>query len=99
MKFTPAGVGFYPRDISRREIDTWTKKHLSQADQIWDPYTVVVRRNQDLAGIPYSKADAKDLKAAAKARSCARASRIFAIPLVATSLGGATFRSAARPSF
>jgi len=70
----PDGVSLYPVDASRREIDTWTQANLSKAEVIWSPYTVVVRKDDDFAAIPYSVAYASELKGAAKAlRAAAKA--------------------------
>lgn len=63
----PPGLAFYPTDASRREVDAFARDHFEVAGRIWDPYTVVVRRDGRLDGVPYSEAYAEHLKAAAEA--------------------------------
>ena len=59
------GAAFYPRDVSKRELDAWIRKHPAAASSLYNPYTVVRRAGRKLKTVPYSKAYATDLKIAA----------------------------------
>ena len=47
------GRALYPAGITRDEIEGYVKAHPEKRAEIYSPYTVVVRRGQELDGIPY----------------------------------------------
>jgi len=66
-KSRPLGANFYPSDISKRELGDWVRAHPDDAAGFYNPYTVIRRKGKKLVVQPYSKAFAKDLKAASTA--------------------------------
>jgi hypothetical protein len=61
----PEGGAYYPRDLSRRELETWVRAHYERASDLYSPYTVVVREESgDLKAVPYSKHYEEDLREA-----------------------------------
>jgi hypothetical protein len=48
-----AGHGLYPAGVTREEIEAYVQAHPEKKDEIYSGYTVVVRRGQELEGIPY----------------------------------------------
>jgi len=69
----PAGANFYPRDVSKREIDQWLAKKPAVRPKVYNPYTVIRRTRKGLTTVPYSKAFSTDLKKASKALTAAAA--------------------------
>ncbi len=63
----PSGAGFYPADVSQREIEAWLHSEPSKAAAVWSPYTIVQRAGDKLKLVPYAKAYQQDLTQAAKA--------------------------------
>lgn len=63
----PDGANLYPADCSRRELEQWVAEHPGDKGAMFSPYTVVRRANGGLTAVPYSKAYAEPLDAAAKA--------------------------------
>lgn len=61
----PLGANFYPRDVSRRELDARVDGDPAVLERVWSPYTVVVRHNGTLDGVPYAQAYGDLLKRAA----------------------------------
>jgi hypothetical protein len=49
----PPGRNFYPQDLTRAEIEKYVAAHPEKKAEIYDPYTVVRRRGEELVGIPY----------------------------------------------
>ncbi len=67
------GANYYPSDISKREIDSWVRKHPDSAAGLYSPYSVVRRDRKGLHTVPYSKAFSARLSEAAKALTAAAA--------------------------
>ncbi len=63
----PPGRALYPAGIKREEIEAYVKAHPEKKSEIYSPVTVVVRRGQDLDGIPYRVMYRQWLVPAAKA--------------------------------
>lgn len=70
-KVRPPGGGFYPEDISKRELDEWVRKDPGAASGLYNPYAVVRRGDKALVSVPYSKAYATLLGEAARALTAA----------------------------
>jgi hypothetical protein len=49
----PPGRGFYPKGLTRDEIEKYLKEHPAKRDEIYSPYTIVERRGTELVGRPY----------------------------------------------
>jgi hypothetical protein len=62
----PPGRGFYPPELTRQEIEEYVKKHPEKKDEIYSPYTVVIRRGSELAGVPYHEHYRQFLEPAAR---------------------------------
>jgi len=62
----PAGAGFYPPDMTRREFEKWIAAHPAEAEAFQSLYTVVRRRDPDLVAVPYSEAYKEALVPAAE---------------------------------
>jgi hypothetical protein len=62
----PPGRGFYPQDLTRDQIDRYVKTHPEKKDEIYNSFTVVQRRGDQLEGIPYHIAYRSFLDPAAK---------------------------------
>jgi hypothetical protein len=63
----PPGRELYPRDLTRKEVEQYVKIHPEDKSAIYNPYTVVKRRKDRLAGVPYRIEYAEFLKPMAKA--------------------------------
>jgi hypothetical protein len=46
----PPGHALYPADLTRAQIDAYVAKNPSRREAIYNPYTVIVRQQADLAG-------------------------------------------------
>jgi hypothetical protein len=69
----PPGRGFYPQNLTREQIEAYVKAHPEKKDEIYNSFTLVRWRNDQLEGLPYHIAyrsflepAAKDLREAAK---------------------------------
>jgi hypothetical protein len=69
----PPGRGFYPQNLTREQIEQYVKAHPEKKDEIYNCFTLVRWRNDQLEGLPYHIAyrsflepAAKDLRGAAK---------------------------------
>lgn len=51
----PPGHELYPHDLTRDRVEQYIKQHPEDKAAIYDSYTVVKRRNDRLAGIPYQE--------------------------------------------
>jgi hypothetical protein len=49
----PPGGSVYPADLTRAELDAYVAKHPKQKTALYDPFTVVARKGDALAAIPY----------------------------------------------
>ncbi len=63
----PDGAGFYPPDLSRRELRLYMDEHPELIGDILAPYNVVRRKGPGLVTIPYSEKYRPQLNAAARA--------------------------------
>src|SRR3954465_11256513 len=61
------GRGFYPRGLTKKEIEEYLQKHPEKRAEIYSPTTVVERRGEELVGVPYHVAYKPFLDKAAKA--------------------------------
>jgi hypothetical protein len=62
----PVGAGFYPKDLTKEEFDSYLAAHPDQKAALTDGYTVVKRRGDRLEAIPYSVEYKQWLEPAAK---------------------------------
>jgi hypothetical protein len=69
----PPGRGFYPKGLTREQIEKYVKEHPDKKAEIYNPYTVVRWHGDELRGVPYHVAyksflepAAQDLRDAAK---------------------------------
>lgn len=49
----PPGHAFYPKGLTREQIEQYVKGHPEKKAEIYSPYTIVERRGEDLVGVPY----------------------------------------------
>lgn len=58
----PEGSTFYPRDLTKEELETWIEEHPDQETAFKSPYTVI-KRDADggLIAVPYSEEYGSDL--------------------------------------
>ncbi|HKD14163.1 MAG TPA: Zn-dependent hydrolase [Candidatus Angelobacter sp.] len=61
------GRALYPAGITRDEIEAYVAKHPEKKAEIYSPYTVVKRQDDDLIGVPYHVEYKQWLEPAAKA--------------------------------
>jgi len=64
--FSP-GRALYPPGITKTEIDAYVAAHPEKKAEIYNPFTVVQKRGDDLVGVPYHEAYRQWLEPAAKA--------------------------------
>ncbi len=62
----PPGHGFYPKGLTRAEIERYVKENPGKKAEIYSPYTVVRRQGRELVGIPYHVEYREFLEPAAK---------------------------------
>jgi hypothetical protein len=69
----PPGRGFYPKGLTREQVEQYVKDHPDKKAEIYSPYTVVRWHGDELRGVPYHIAyrsflepAAQDLREAAK---------------------------------
>lgn len=60
----PAGANYYPKGLSREEMEAWMEAHPEEADAFRSNFTVIRRKGADLVAIPYSVAYADKLQKA-----------------------------------
>lgn len=51
----PKGANFYPEDMSKEEFNNWIKNHPDDEAAFISEFTVIRRRDGELAAIPYSE--------------------------------------------
>ena len=61
----PPGAGFYPRDMTQAELESYMEANPEEAEAIRSGYTLVRRDGERLETIPYSEAYAEFLQPAA----------------------------------
>jgi hypothetical protein len=49
----PPGRGFYPKGLTRDQIESFVKRRPDRRAEIYSPYTVVKRTPEGLQGVPY----------------------------------------------
>lgn len=62
----PAGAGFYPKDMTIGEFNTWIKEHPEDKDAFQNVTTIITRSANGLIAIPYSEYYKKYLLPAAE---------------------------------
>jgi hypothetical protein len=62
----PAGAGFYPPDLNKQEFQDYIAKHPELKEQFESPYTVIKRKDGELAAVPYNEEYKEDLEPAAR---------------------------------
>jgi hypothetical protein len=68
----PAGAGFYPPDLTKKEFDEYRAGHPAEREALESSFTVVRRENGKLAAVPYPEAYRTDLeKIASRLREAA----------------------------
>jgi hypothetical protein len=72
----PAGAGFYPRDLTKAELDSYLAANPGEKEALTSGYTVVKRQGGRLVAVPYSVEYRQWLEPAAKLieRAAARTS-------------------------
>jgi hypothetical protein len=72
----PAGAGFYPRDLTKADFDSYLAAHPGEKEALTSGYTVVKRKGDRLVAVPYSVEYRQWLEPAAKLleRAAARTS-------------------------
>ncbi|HEX8241736.1 MAG TPA: hypothetical protein VF574_18520 [Allosphingosinicella sp.] len=72
----PAGAGFYPKDLTKADLDSYLAAHPGEKEALTSGYTVVKRRGDRLVAVPYSVEYRQWLEPAAKLleRAAARTS-------------------------
>jgi hypothetical protein len=63
----PPGHNLYPKGLTRDQIEQYVKQHPEKKAEIYSQFTVVVRRGEDLAGVPYHEAFKQWLEPMARA--------------------------------
>lgn len=61
------GRGLYPRGVTREQLDAFVRAHPDKKDEIYSPYSVVVRAGDAFMGIPYRVRFKEFLEPAAQA--------------------------------
>ena len=61
------GRGFYPRGVSREDLEQYVKQHPEKKAEIYNPFTIVERKGDGFIGVPYHIAYKEFLDLAAKA--------------------------------
>src|SRR6266849_4084797 len=49
----PPGRGFYPKGVTRAEVEEYVRRHPEKKAEIYSPYTMVRRAGAGFAGVPY----------------------------------------------
>ncbi|HEX8513108.1 MAG TPA: hypothetical protein VF688_08370, partial [Allosphingosinicella sp.] len=62
----PAGAGFYPKDLTKAELDSYLAANPGEKEALTSGYTVVKRRSDRLVAVPYSVEYRQWLEPAAK---------------------------------
>src|SRR5919198_3967786 len=62
----PPGRALYPPALTRDQLDAYVQAHPEKKPEIYNPYTIVRRNGEELAGIPYHVAFSSFLEDAAK---------------------------------
>ncbi len=60
------GKGFYPQDLTKKELAQYIVKHPEQASAIFSNNTIVKREGKNLVALPYSVAFREEMQGAAK---------------------------------
>ncbi|UCE19454.1 MAG: peptidase [Gemmatimonadota bacterium] len=62
----PLGANYYPEDITKEEFNQWLEDHPEDREAFEGTFTVIKRRGNKLAAVPYSEEYRKWLEPAAK---------------------------------
>lgn len=62
----PAGANFYPEDITKEEFEKWIKENPDDEKAFTSEFTVIRRKDNNLAAIPYSEYYKEELEKAAQ---------------------------------
>jgi hypothetical protein len=62
----PLGAGFYPRDLTKEELEAWMAAHPEHREALSGYFTNVVRKGESLEAVPYSQAYKSHLEPAAQ---------------------------------
>jgi hypothetical protein len=49
----PAGRGYFPEDMTREQFDAYVGAHPAQKSLLYDPFTIVQRKDEFLETVPY----------------------------------------------
>ena len=63
----PAGSGFYPPELTKQEFEEYVKAHPEAKEALESSYTVIKRKDGQLAAVPYNEEYAADLAPIAQA--------------------------------
>jgi Peptidase family M49 len=63
----PPGRALYPKGLTREQIEQYVKEHPGKKDELYNPYTVIERRGNELVGRPYHEAYRAQLQPMIKA--------------------------------
>ena len=69
----PPGAGYYPPDLTKKELEDYVAAHPDRKDALLSPYTVVKRKGKDLIAVPYHGEYARWIGPAAKELEAAAA--------------------------
>jgi len=69
----PPGRGLYPKGLTREQIEQYVKEHPEKKAEIYNPYTVIERRGNELVGQPYREVYRSFLEPMAQALRAAAA--------------------------
>jgi hypothetical protein len=62
----PPGRAFYPKGLTREQIEQYVKQHPGKKAEIYSPYTIIEREGNELVGVPYHLKFKKFLEPMAK---------------------------------
>jgi hypothetical protein len=95
----PEGAAFYPKDLTKEELEAYVAAHPAQKDELQGLFTIVRRDGVNLVGVPYS-AYYKDFldPAAARLREAAAITKDAALRNYLTKLADAFGRNEYRDS-
>jgi hypothetical protein len=62
----PPGAGFYPPDLTKNEFQEYIAAHPEVKENFESPYTVIKRKGEELAAVPYNEEYIVELEPAAR---------------------------------
>ncbi len=69
----PPGAGYYPPDLTKKELEDYVAAHPDRKEALLSPYTVVKRKGKELVAVPYHGEYARWIGPAAKELEAAAA--------------------------